>query len=63
MVCVVLQSYPTEEERDDARHGEPIRKEVASIRTECDKARLDGGIEVEGGVFQHQGHRQTETDA
>lgn len=63
MICVVLQGYAAEEERDDARHGEAIRKKVASIGTECNKAGLDGGIEAEGRVFQHQGHREAETDA
>ena len=59
----MLQGYATEEERDDAGHGEAIRKEVACIGTERNKAGFDGGIEAEGGVFQHQGHREAETDA
>lgn len=44
----MLQGYATEEERDDAGHGEAIRKEVACIGTERNKAGFDGGIEAEG---------------
>ena len=63
VICVMFESDATEQQRDDARHGEAGRKEVASISTECDKARLDGGVEAEGGVFQYQRHGEAETDA
>ena len=59
----MLQGDATKEERDDARHGETIRKEVARIGAECNQAGLDRGIETERRVFQHQGHGEAENDA
>ena len=63
MVGIVLQRNATEQEGDNAGHGQAIGEEVAGVCGEGDQAGLDAWVLRQRRVFEYKGHGQTEHHA